>query len=86
MNVLKGIPVSEGIVFGRLKAYKKDCFGVHSVKVHTKDHDQEISRFTNAKKLAMEQLDELYKNALKDIGEQQAAIFDAHKMMLDDIF
>ncbi len=85
MNVLKGTPVSEGIVFGRLKAYKKDYFGVHSVKVHTKDHDQEISKFTNAKKLAMEQLDELYKSALKDIGEQQAAIFDAHKMMLDDI-
>ena len=46
MNVLKGIPVSEGIVFGKLKAYRKDYFGVHSVKIHTKDHDKEILKLS----------------------------------------
>ena len=85
MNVLKGIAVSEGIAFGTLKAYKKDCFDVHSVKSFTTDHDAEILKFKNAKKLAIEQLDELYKNALEDIGEEQAMIFSAHKMMVDDI-
>ena len=42
-------------------------------------------KFKSAKKLAIEQLDELYKNALEDIGEEQAMIFNAHKMMADDI-
>lgn len=85
MNVLKGIAVSEGIAFGKLRAYKKDCFGAYSVKSFTLDHDSEILKFKNAKKLAIEQLDELYKNALEDIGEEQAMIFNAHKMMADDI-
>ena len=35
MNILKGIAVSEGIVFGKLKAYKKVFFDAYSVKHFT---------------------------------------------------
>lgn len=37
-----------------------------------------------AKETATEQLEELYQKALKEAGEEQAMIFDVHKMMLDD--
>lgn len=85
MNVLKGIAVSEGIAFGKLRAYKKDCFEIYSAKVYTSDHDHEISRFKSAKKMAIEQLDDLYKSALEDFGEEHAMIFNAQKMMVEDI-
>ena len=85
MNILKGIAVSEGIVFGKLKAYKKVFFDAYSVKHFTEDSEAEILKFKNSKKLALEQLDELYNNALDDVGEEHAMIFNVHKMMIEDI-
>ena len=32
----------------------------------------------------VEQLQELYQKALKEVGEANAAIFEIHQMMLDD--
>ena len=85
MHILKGIGISEGIAFGKLKAYKKDFFSMHSMKVFVEDTDSEVNKFKNAKELAIEQLDVLYSNALNDIGEDYAMIFSVHKMMLEDI-
>ena len=85
MHVLKGIGISEGIAFGKLRAYKKDFFSTHSMKLFVEDTEIEINKFKKAKELAIEQLDVLYDNALKDIGEDYAMIFSVHKMMLEDI-
>jgi len=85
MNVLKGIAVSEGIVFGKLKAYRKVFFDAYSIKKIIEDSEAEVLKFKEAKKLAIEQLDELYNNALEDVGEEHAMIFSVHKMMLEDI-
>ena len=85
MHVLKGIGISEGIAFGKLKAYKKDFFSTHSMKVFVEDTEFEVNKFKKAKELAMNQLDVLYNNALNDIGEDYAMIFSVHKMMLEDI-
>lgn len=85
MHVLKGIGVSEGIAFGKLRAYKKDFFSMHSMKVFVEDTDLELNKFKKAKELALNQLDVLYNNALNDIGEDYAMIFNVHKMMLEDI-
>ena len=46
--------------------------------------EAEIERMEKAKETATEQLEELYQKALKEAGEEQAMIFDVHKMMLDD--
>ena len=46
--------------------------------------DAELSRFEDAKKTAIEQLQGLYDKALKEVGEANAAIFEVHQMMLDD--
>lgn len=85
MKILKGIGISEGIAFGKLKAYKKDFFSTHSMKIYKEDSELEISKFKDAKKLSIEQLDDLYNSALSDIGEDHAMIFNVHKMMLEDI-
>ena len=85
MHVLKGIGISEGIAFGKLKAYKKDFFSTHSMKILVDDTEFEVDKFKRAKELAINQLDDLYNNALSDIGEDYAMIFNVHKMMLEDI-
>lgn len=85
MKVLKGIGISDGIAFGKLRAYKKDFFSMHSMKVFKEDSEVEISKFRSAKDRALEQLDVLYNHALNDVGEEHAMIFDVHKMMIEDI-
>ncbi|MDR1364607.1 MAG: phosphoenolpyruvate--protein phosphotransferase [Oscillospiraceae bacterium] len=85
MNVIKGIGASEGIAFGELRAFKKDYFNINSEKIYTKDHEKEIEKYKKSCKLAMKQLDDLYKEAIADIGEEHATIFQVHKMMIEDI-
>ncbi|MCL2313498.1 MAG: phosphoenolpyruvate--protein phosphotransferase [Firmicutes bacterium] len=85
MNVLKGVGIAEGIAFGRLKAYKKDCFSIYSIKIYTLDHTTEILRYKRAKEVAISQLDDLYRNAVNEIGEEHAMVFKVHRMMIEDI-
>ncbi|MCR5469260.1 MAG: hypothetical protein K6F37_09885 [Lachnospiraceae bacterium] len=45
---------------------------------------KELLRFKNAKKLAAEQLLELYEKVFSDIGEEGASIIMAYQAMLED--
>ncbi|MBO5373944.1 MAG: phosphoenolpyruvate--protein phosphotransferase [Clostridia bacterium] len=48
------------------------------------DTQGEILRFNEAKKRAGAQLSEIYKRALREVGETSAQIFEIHQMMLED--
>ena len=48
------------------------------------DTAAEMARFEAAKEKALGQLKGLYEKALKDVGEEEAMIFDVHQMLLDD--
>ena len=82
MERYNGKSVFGGIAIGRISVYKK---GEQQVKRNRiTDVDAELSRFEDAKKTAIEQLQGLYDKALKEVGEANAAIFEVHQMMLDD--
>ena len=82
MERYNGKSVFSGIAIGRISVYKK---GEQQVKRNRiTDVDAELSRFEDAKKTAIEQLQGLYDKALKEVGEANAAIFEVHQMMLDD--
>lgn len=82
MEIYNGKSVFGGIAIGRISVYKK---GEQQVKRNRiTDVDAELSRFEDAKKTAIEQLQGLYNKALKEVGEANAAIFEVHQMMLDD--
>ncbi|MDD3219807.1 MAG: phosphoenolpyruvate--protein phosphotransferase [Lachnospiraceae bacterium] len=81
--ILKGKSVFSGIAIGKLSIYKQADNQVKRQKI--KDTKQEVQRFLNAKEKAKIQLMELYKKALKEVGEVNAAIFEVHQMMLDDL-
>lgn len=49
-----------------------------------KSAEAETERFEAARAKAKEQLEELYAKAVSEVGETNAAIFEIHKMMLDD--
>lgn len=83
MTILKGKGIFGGIVFGKVKFYKRKKQAVKRYKVDNVEF--EINRFKVASKTAEEQLQQLYKKALLEVGEANAMIFEIHKMMLDDL-
>ena len=46
--------------------------------------EEELARFDAAREKAKEQLRALYDKALEEVGEENAAIFEIHEMMLED--
>ena len=83
MNTLKGKSVFGGIAIGKLSIYQNKDKVVKREKVE--DTQAEIERFKTARDIAKQELSELYEKALKEVGEANAAIFEVHQMMLDDL-
>lgn len=82
MQVYSGKSVFHGIAIGKISVYKKNEQQVK--RVRTEDTKGELARYEAAKAAAVEQLQELYQKALKEVGEANAAIFEIHQKMLDD--
>ncbi len=82
MQVFQGKSVFGGIAMGKISVYKKDERQVRRVSVE--NPEAEIERYGEARMTAVEQLQQLYEKALKEIGEANAAIFEVHQMMLMD--
>lgn len=82
MQVYKGKSVFSGIAIGRVYVYQKGEQQVRRTKVE--DIQKEKSRYQKASQTAMEQLKGLYEKALNEVGEENAAVFEVHQMMLED--
>lgn len=82
MMVLKGNGAFGGICFGKLVVLKK--YNTDLNKQFIEDVDSEIIRYENAKTCAIDDLKSLYENVSKDIGSEEAAIFQIHQMMIED--
>ena len=82
MAIYSGKGVYGAIAIGKISLFKKADAEVKRVRID--DTDGEKTRFERAKMLAVEQLQEIYDKALKEVGEANAAIFEIHQMMLDD--
>ncbi len=82
MIVIEGQGVCGGIAFGKLKVLNDSPLIVHRTRVS--DTKAELERFEKAKFTADNQLEHLYKKALGEVGEENAMIFDIHRMMLFD--
>lgn len=77
-----GKSVLKGIAIGRIYLYKKQEYVLKQETVE--NPEAEVERLEKAKEAAGSQLKELYQKALVEAGEEQAMIFDVHKMMLED--
>ncbi len=79
----KGKSAKTGVAIGKLHIYHKNENMVK--REHVEDTDSEVKRFEDAKATALSQLKGLYDKAMKEVGEANAAIFDVHQMLLEDL-
>jgi phosphotransferase system enzyme I (PtsI) len=83
MITLHGKSVFGDICIGGISFYKRKERIIKRYRID--DVDQEVKRFQDAKTKGIAQLQDLYAKALHDVGEANAAIFEIHQMMLDDL-
>ena len=82
METRNGKKIFNGIAIGKIQFYRKAENIVQRTKIS--DIDAEIIRYETAKEEAIEQLNDLYKKAVTEVGEANAEIFNIHAMMLED--
>lgn len=82
MEKVHGKSILKGIAIGNILFYQKGEQSVKRIKIE--DTQAEIRRYEEAKEKAVEQLNELYRKALKEVGEMNAAVFEVHAMMVND--
>tara|TARA_B100001093_G_scaffold150812_1_gene143543 strand:+ start:7280 stop:9055 length:1776 start_codon:yes stop_codon:yes gene_type:complete len=82
--LLYGIPASPGISHGPVFRFLHGEVEVVQYEVGEDDHDSEIERFLEALKETENQIKQVRKDVAKNLGEREAAIFDAHLLVLED--
>lgn len=82
MKVFSGTSVLPGVAIGPLQVV--ETAGQAVEKKTVVDPGAEVERYEEAKAHAMEELKGLYELAVGKAGEENAAIFDIHQMLLDD--
>ena len=82
--MITGIPASPGIVFGKALVLKEENIVLDTQKISEDQVEAEVARFYAGREAAVEQLNSIHQRALKSLGEEKAAIFEGHLMILED--
>jgi phosphotransferase system enzyme I (PtsI) len=82
--MLFGIPASPGIAHGPVFRFLHDEVKVATYEVSEADQDEEIKRFLEALEMTKAEISEIREDVAKNLGEKEAGIFDAHKLVLED--
>ena len=82
MTMIKGIAASNGIAIA--KAYKLDMPDLTVTKQNTTDVEGEIAKYNKAVEEVKKDLEVIKEAATKNLSADEAAIFDAHALVLSD--
>ncbi len=83
MVAIRGTGVSSGIALGRLLYYKREECSAEQRSVS--DTAAELLRWENASETAKKELSVLAEKTRYEVGEEAAALFETHQMMLSDL-
>ncbi|WP_251860751.1 phosphoenolpyruvate--protein phosphotransferase [Clostridium sp. Marseille-Q2269] len=78
----KGIAASKGYAIG--KVFIKEDVNIEVVEKNIDNVEEEKARFKTSLSTTREQLKKIKEKAQKEVGEEKAAVFDSHIMLLDD--
>ncbi|EKX98243.1 phosphoenolpyruvate-protein phosphotransferase [Aggregatibacter actinomycetemcomitans Y4] len=84
VTMISGIPASPGIVFGKALVLKEEKIVLDTQKIKDSQIEDEVARFYAGRDAAVEQLNSIKDRAYQSLGEEKAAIFEGHLMILED--
>ncbi|HVI40993.1 MAG TPA: phosphoenolpyruvate--protein phosphotransferase, partial [Anaerovoracaceae bacterium] len=79
-----GIIGSGGIVIGKAYLYKKETVIIDHDKIGENSFNEELSKVEEALKLSAIQINKILEQASKEFSRDEASIFNAHLMILED--
>lgn len=82
--MISGIAASPGIVFGKALVLKEEKIVLDTQKIKDSQIEDEVARFYAGRDAAVEQLNSIKDRAYQSLGEEKAAIFEGHLMILED--
>lgn len=82
--MISGILASPGIAFGKALLLKEDDIVINRKKISDDQVEQEVQRFLDGRSKAASQLEAIKIKAGESLGEEKAAIFEGHIMLLED--
>ena len=82
--MISGISASPGIVFGKALVLKEEPIVLNTHKITADQVDTEVAKFFDGRAKSAAQLTAIHEKALRTLGEEKAAIFEGHLMLLED--
>ncbi len=82
--VLQGVAASHGIAYGQIFVYVQSDLEVPEYQVEEAAWGAEIARFEQALVVTRQQVQKIMVEVEKNLGEEEARIFDAHLLVLED--
>ena len=83
-QVIPGIAASKGIAYGQVFLYLQSELEIPRYTVDPDKRPAEIARFEQALVVTRQQISKIQAQVTKDLGEEEALIFDAHQMVIED--
>jgi phosphotransferase system enzyme I (PtsI) len=82
--VVQGISASQGIAYGQIFVYLQSEVEIPSYQVDPEKRIDEIVRFDKALLVTRQQIAKIQAEVEKNLGKNEALIFDAHLLVLED--
>jgi phosphoenolpyruvate-protein phosphotransferase (PTS system enzyme I) len=82
--IVQGISASQGIAYGQVFVYLRKDVELPSYQVEPDKRIEEISRFEKALLATRQQISKIQAEVEKNLGKDEALIFDAHLLVLED--
>jgi phosphoenolpyruvate-protein phosphotransferase (PTS system enzyme I) len=82
--VVQGISASQGIAYGQIFVYLRSEVQVPTYQVDPDKRIDEIARFDRALLVTRQQIAKIQDEVEKSLGKNEALIFDAHLLVLED--
>ncbi|WP_083270513.1 phosphoenolpyruvate--protein phosphotransferase [Lacunisphaera limnophila] len=82
--IIQGLAASKGIAYGRVFLYLQSELEIPRYAVDPDKRVAEIARFEQALVTTRQQIAKIQEEVSKNLSEEEALIFDAHQMVLED--
>ncbi len=82
--VIQGIAASKGIAYGQVFLYLQSELEIPRYTVDADKRGAEITRFEQALIVTRQQISQIQAQVTKNLSEEEALIFDAHQLVLED--